>query len=69
MGLSIPDRLAAHSTGPAESSKRSQDLTLAIEEEKQIVNTQTHSLVNRLRGAEGARRRDAAAGERAPQAS
>jgi carboxylate-amine ligase len=47
MGLSIPDPIAALEEARAIFG-RSQDLTLAIEEEFQIVDPETHSLVNRF---------------------
>jgi carboxylate-amine ligase len=47
MGLSIPDPLAALDEARG-IFDRSQDLTLAIEEEFQIVDPETHSLVNRF---------------------
>ena len=47
MGLSIPDPLAALDEARG-IFDRSQDLTLAIEEEFQIVDPQTHGLVNRF---------------------
>jgi carboxylate-amine ligase len=47
MGLSIPDPLAALDEARG-IFERSQDLTLAIEEEFQIVDPQTHGLVNRF---------------------
>jgi glutamate---cysteine ligase / carboxylate-amine ligase len=47
MGQSIPDPLAALDDA-REHFARSQDLTLAIEEEFQIVDAETHSLVNRF---------------------
>jgi carboxylate-amine ligase len=47
MGLSIPDPLAALDEARG-IFDQSQDLTLAIEEEFQIVDPQTHSLVNRF---------------------
>jgi glutamate---cysteine ligase / carboxylate-amine ligase len=47
MGLSIPDPFAALDEARG-IFDRSQDLTLAIEEEFQIVDPQTHNLVNRF---------------------
>ena len=47
MGLSIPDPLVALDEARA-IFDRSQDLTLAIEEEFQIVDPETHGLVNRF---------------------
>jgi carboxylate-amine ligase len=47
MGQSIPDPLAALDDA-REHFARSQDLTLAIEEEFQIVDPETHNLVNRF---------------------
>jgi carboxylate-amine ligase len=47
MGLSIPDPLAALAAARAIFDD-SQDLTLAIEEEFQIVDPETHDLVNRF---------------------
>ena len=47
MGLSIPDPLAALDEARG-IFDRSQDLTLAIEEEFQIVDPETHNLVNRF---------------------
>ena len=47
MGLSIPDPFAALDEARG-IFDRSQDLTLAIEEEFQIVDPQTHGLVNRF---------------------
>ena len=63
MGLSIPDPLRRSRRG-ARNFAHSQDLTLAIEEEFQIVDPETLGLVNRFRGTQGARRRHAA--RRAP---
>jgi carboxylate-amine ligase len=52
MGLSIPDPLAALDEARG-IFDRSQDLTLAIEEEFQIVDPQTHGLVNRFAELKG----------------
>jgi len=47
MGQSIPDPLLALDEA-RDHFARSQDLTLAIEEEFQIVDPETHGLVNRF---------------------